>query len=184
MPHGKKSFFQPLSPDSSQPSKELPPVHPTPPPISPVCHSHKALWELLGQGYSRVLHSSWDAVFLFLQHNQDSCLGICLMFLNFLLSGQCKNSFGLLLPHFIDCFSSLWFYCSTSLHLLLCPAVPSSRGLGLQQTHRQELPATQWELPHCLPPGFSSKCGFAKKPANPLAAARLRRVVTAAICAD
>lgn len=139
----------------------------------------------MGQGYSRVLHSSWDAVFLFLQHNQDSCLGICLMFLNFLLSGQCKNSFGLLLPHFIDCFSSLWFYCSTSLCISYCARLfhPAEGWVCSRLIGRSSLPPSE----SCL---FASllvspqKCGFAKKPANPLAAARLRRVVTAAICAD
>lgn len=59
-----------------------------------------------------------STAFLCLQHSQDSCLGIPLVFSNFLLSGQCKNSFGLLIPSFIDYFSSLRFYHSPSLRTL------------------------------------------------------------------
>lgn len=75
-----------------------------------------------GADVSPVVSSS---AFLCLQHSQDSCLGIPLVFLNFLLSGQCKNCLGLFIGSFIDYFSSLWFYHSPSLHLALGPAVTS-----------------------------------------------------------
>jgi len=125
-----------------------------------------------------------SSAFLCLQHHQDSCLGIPRVFLNFLLSGHCKNSFGLLIPIFIDYVSPLWFYHSPARHLAPGPVVTSTRVLGLQQARGCELPITWRELLHCLSSEFLPKRGFAEQPTDPLAAAGLRRVVAAAMCAD
>lgn len=76
-----------------------------------------------GADVSAVVSSS---AFLCLQRSPDSRLGIPLVFLNFLLSGQCKNSFGLFIARFMDYFSSLRFYRSPSLHLALGHAVTSA----------------------------------------------------------
>lgn len=104
------------------------------PPLSPVPRAD----------VSPVVSSS---AFLCLQHSQDSCLGIPLVFLNFLLSGQRKNSFGLLIPSFIDYFSSLWFYHGPSLRLALGPAKcwVCSRLMGTSS-----LPIAWRKLLHCL----------------------------------
>lgn len=114
-------------------------------------------------------------------HSQDSCLGIPLVFSDFILSGQCKNSLGLLVPSFTDYFSSLWFYRSPSLHLALGPTGTSSWVCSRLMGTSSPSPGESCSIASLQ---ISSQNVALLRSPQTLASARLCGVVTAVACAD